>query len=376
LAGCDTCTASNRLCRQAINAWLIRNSAFVSEQQARPNAVNSPINIGEATRPAYRPPGYGRAVIVPIDSPAKEGEAGFLDLKGAGVAPGRTPSHASHSSGLEYLGFALADFFYGWLIDTIFARTFPGYHVLPVYAVLDLGFDITGDWHGTAPAGLHVRRAHARPVPRECLPMSGSDREKLMLHVELLLRTFGLSTTGPGTAFELADPDGGDALVYDGAPVDPETDLERQKAARIAEAIRASGGSRLEVTNVQLTSEGDWSDKTLELLDFGGLSANRYFTHPLANLIRNGALNVGRILLPQDPAFATPDESVAVDPNLCNRHSVNAYGFYAAERFRHDSAGSFGQGRVEVIMRIARLKALRRNFDWACRRVFTARGAA
>ena len=317
---------------------------------------------------------------MPIDAPAKEGQAGYLDLKGAGVAPGRTPSHRAYSNGLEYLGFAIADFFYGALVDAIFARTLPGYQVLPVYAVIDLGFDVVDGWLGTGPAGLHVRRAHSRPTPEECLPRSGTDREKLMLHVELLLRAFGLSTTGAGTAYKFADANQGDELVYSGVAVDVKNELERQKAAEIAEVIRASGGSRLEVTNVQLTSEGNWADKTLQMLDFGQMNAYREFTNPVANLIRDGALRVGRIVSPDQASFVRPNSRVAVDPNLCNRHSVNAYGFYAAQAFRRsgDSFGqndSFDQPRVEAMLRIARLKAMRRDLDWACRNVSEARAA-
>jgi hypothetical protein len=365
--GCDDCAEAGKLCREAINAWLIRNSAFISRQQLLPNSVNSPIETGDEVRTAYRPPGYARGVVVPIDSPAKEGEAGYLDLKGVGVAAGETPSHQPYSSGLEYLGYALGDFFYGWLVDTIFARTCPGYHVLPVYAVLDLGFDIVGGWNGTAPAGLHVRRAHSRPLPEESLPMSGSDREKLMLHAELLLRAFGLSTTGSGTSFKLANADSDD-LVYHGNLVEPRNDAERRKAAVIANAIRDSGSMRLEVMNVQATSGGDWDEKRLEIYDFGGFSAYRTFTSPVANLIRDAAFNIGRIIFPDQPSFVRPDPAAAVDSILCNRDSVDAYSFLAAQGFRQGK-GTFNQLGIERALRLARLVVMRRNVTWARRRL-------
>lgn len=371
LPGCDDCAATGKLCREAINAWLIRNAAFISRQQLLPNPVNSSIETGDEVRTAYRPPGYARGVVVPIDSPANEGEAGFLDLKGAGVAAGRTPSHQPYSSGLEYLGYALGDFFYGWLVDTIFARTCPGYHVVPVYAVLDLGFDIVGGWNGTAPAGLHVRRAHSRPLPEESLPMSGSAREKLMLHAELLLRAFGMSTTGHGTSFTLASPDSDD-LIYHGRPVELRNDAERRKAALIANVIRESGSIRLEVMNVQAASGGDWEEKSLEIYDFGGFNAYRTFTSPVANLIRDGALNIGRIITPDQPSFVRPDPAVAVDPILCNRDSVNAYSFLAAQGFR-EGKGTFNQLGIERALRLARLVTMRRDVTWARRRLQAVR---
>lgn len=371
LAGCDDCTAAGRLCRKAIDAWLIRNSAFISRQQLLPNSVNSPIDTGEEVRTAYRPPGYARSVVVPIDTPAAEGEAGYLDLKGVGVAAGRTPSHKRYSSGLEYLGYALGDLFYGWLVDSIFARTCPGYHVVPVYAVLDLGFDVVGGWQGTAPAGLHVRRAHSRPLPRESLPLPGTDREKLMLHAELLLRAFGLSTTGHGTAFTLANAHSDD-LIYHGRPVEIRNDLEREKAAQIAEIIRASGSIRLEIINMQATSGGDWDEKRLEIYDFGGFSAYRTFTSPVANLIQNAPLNIGRIICPDDPGFVRPDPRMAVDSILFNRDSVDAYSFLAAQEFRQ-GRGTFNQDGIEKAMRLARLIAMRRHPGWARRRAQAAR---
>jgi len=369
LVGCDACAAADRLCPGAINTWLIRNSAYVSQQQARPNEVNSPIACDGLVRTAYRPPQYGRAIVVPVDCADQTVGAQFLDLKGAGVAPGNQPGHGPYQSGLEYLGFAIADFFYGWLIDSIFARTFPGYHIVPVYAVLDLGFDIINGWHGTAPAGMHVRRAHPRPIPEETLPSAGSDREKLDLHIEYLLRAFGLSTTGAGTAFHLADPDERceAQLRYKGKPVEPNLDQEREMASRIARAIVASSGDCLEVTNVQMAAGGSWPDKTAQIYDFGQVRAERSFPNPVANAVRAAPLNIGRILSPGERGFVQPIPEISVDADLGNRRTVNANAFYAAQSFRSEG-GLFGQREIETMLRIARLKVMRRDFDWAVRK--------
>lgn len=353
---CVTCTPAKRPCPSAINAWLVRNAGVVSRQQAEPNTVNSSISHVQSERVAYRPPGYGRALVVPVDSPAVPGTAGFLDLKGAGVAPGRTPSQSLYSNGLEYLGYAIADFFYGWLIDSIFARTFPDYGTVPVYAVIDLGFDIVDGWHGTGAAGLHVRRAHTRPVDTPWLPSSGSDRERLMLHIELLLRTFGLTTAGPGTAFDISDDPDDPKLQYNGKSIRLRTELEIEKAKRLETVIRESGGQRLEMANVQLTNETCWENKSARMYDFGQVNARRDFVHPMANPVLNAALQVGRILSPADASFVRPNRAIAVDPYLCDRHSVNAYGFFCAQAFR--SMGErFGQHEVETLLRLARLRA-------------------
>ncbi len=370
LPGCDTCAEAGKLCIKAINAWLIRNSAFISRQQLQPNEVNSPISVDRDTvRRAHRPPEYGRAAIVSIDSESREGDARYLDLKGVGVAAGKLPSHQPHSSGLDYLGSALADFFFGWLIDTIFARTCPSYHIVPVYAVLDLGFDIVGGAFGAAPAGLHVRRAHSRPFP--LLPLSGSAHEKLTIHVEMVLRLFGLTTSGFVTSYRLQGGEADPKLICFGGSLAIETDAERRKAAQLIDVIRASDGDGLDVLNVQLTNEGDWDEKTLEIFDFGHVRGARRFTAPLANPIRDGALRIGRITTPDQPSFVQPDPEIAVDTDLCDRESTNAYGFYTAARFRH-SPKQCNQRTVETILRLARLKALRRNIEWARRKMEAA----
>lgn len=369
LSGCDACAESGKLCVKAVNSWLVRNAAFISLQQLQPNEVNSTIPIcAHEVRLGYRPPEYGRAAVVSVDGEVAVGQTRFLDLKGVGVAPGKTPSHKPHSSGLEYLGTALVDFFFGWLVDTIFARTCPGYHVLPVYAVLDLGFDVVGGAIGTAPAGLQVRRAHARPSP--LIPLSGSAHEKLMIHVEMLLRLFGLTTSNYLTSYRLEDGHK-PQLFCSGRAVSVVSETEHEKASRIIEAVRASGAGCLDVMNVQMTDGGDWERKKLDLLDFGHMRSQRRFTAPLANPLRDGALRVGRITPVNHPSFVQPDQAISIDTDLCDRESANAYGFYTAAKFRH-LPKHCSQRTVETILRLARLKVMQRGLEWARRKVENA----
>lgn len=358
---CPACARDQRLCPEAINAWLIRNAAWISAAQVADNPVNSPISTGSETRTGYRPPEYGRAMVVPVDIPPDGTGAGLLDLKGCGVADGKVPSQALYANGLEYLGYALADFFYGWLLDDLFARTVPGYATVPVYAVIDLGFDVVNGWHGTGPAGLHVRRAHRRRHETEGLPYSGSDQERVMLHMELLLRNFGLTTAGPGTAYHLGDADDPDQLYYNGRKLAAKTPLELAKTDRIVQAIRSAAAARLEVVNVQLVDEPDWASKTAQIYDFGQVNVRRSFANPLANPIINGVFQAGRIIEVADPSFVQPDAQYRLDADLCGRHSANAYGFFAAQGFRSMGA-AFGQGAVEALLRIARVKAMGRDY--------------
>lgn len=355
---CAACLARRRICRYAIDDWLTRNAAFVSAAQAKPNRSNSPIDHGPPTRQGYRPPRYGRALVVPIEEGAAAGQAGFLDIKGIGVAPGIEPENRAYANGLEYLGQALADFFYGALLDKVFARTCPGYCTVPVYAVIDLGFDVVDYWHGTAPAGLHVRRAHLRHEGGVEIPMSGSDEEKIILHMELLLRAWGLTTADLPTAYHVEMVDGVETLKFSAWTVVPKNEREAEKARAITEIAR---GTRLELVNVQLIQGLDWQARRAQMVDMGHISVRRSFRFPFAIPARDALLRVGRVVRPGDRAFVQPVRDHALDADLCSKTSVFAFGFAAAQafsnRFRPMSTND-----IETIYRIGIARAFRRRY--------------
>jgi hypothetical protein len=56
------------------------------------------------------------------------------------------------------------------LIDEIFRRAAPWFWTVPVYGVVDLGFDARTRDGERVPAGLLVRRAHRRPPGAMDLP--------------------------------------------------------------------------------------------------------------------------------------------------------------------------------------------------------------
>lgn len=348
---CERCVRSGKRCLLAVDRWIVEHAAYVSARQAEPNVVNSAIDHGAPVQLAYRPPRYGRALVLPVPGSATAGRAQLLDVKGAGVAADRTPSHQPHSSGLEYVGVALADFFYGWLIDRIFARTVPGYGVAPVYAVLDLGFDIVNGWHGSGPAGLHVRRAHARATGGITTPLFGSQEEMVQLHIELLLRSFGMTSAAAGTSFEVIDG----VLHYSGQPLPIENERQQRKAEEIAQVVAPT---RLERLNIQTTRGASWEPKSAQLVDFGHIHSRKRFQHALAGSARDGVWRLGRIIRRNDAAFVQPDPRLAVDVDVSNRSNVNAHGFYIAQCFRDNR-----MDRAEVANRLRRAltRALRPN---------------
>ncbi|HEX8380455.1 MAG TPA: hypothetical protein VF619_07900 [Allosphingosinicella sp.] len=355
---CAACVERRRICRRAIDDWLIRNAAFVSAAQAKPNRANSAIDHGPSVRRGYRPPRYGRALVLPIEEGAAPGQAGFLDIKGIGVAPDRVPENRAYANGLEYLGQVLADYFYGALIDKVFARACPGYCTVPVYAVIDLGFDVVDYWHGTAPAGLHVRRAHTRHEGGVEIPMSGSDEEKIILHMELLLRAWGLTTADLPTSYHVETVDGVETLKFSAWAVEPKNEREAEKARVITEIARSG---RLELINVQLIEGLDWQTRHAQMVDMGHISVRRNFRFPFANPTRDSLLRVGRVIKPGDRAFVQPVAEHALDADLCSKTSVFAFGFAAAQafsnRFRPMSSHD-----IETIYRIGIARAFGRRY--------------
>ncbi len=299
---------------------------------------------------------YGRALVLPIDECPPSGIAGLLDIKGAGVAPGLEPAHALPQQWSRIRRAPpLADFFYGWLVDRILERTVPGYCTVPVYAVIDLGFDIVNGHHGT---GRRDCMSEGLMQERKAAVKSGlpaETREKVILQIEFILRSHGITTARTGTSFSVAQEDDVEILRYGKQPVVCKNQREEERASEIIELIR---GSRLEIINIQLAQGADWHRRTAQFVDLGHVNVRRRFSYPIASQARDGLLGIGRILMPGDVRFVAPDPHVAVDPELCDRHVVNACGLYAAQAFRSPTS-AFGSRDIEIFLRLGIARALR-----------------
>lgn len=312
-------------CRRVIDRWLLDHAAFVSAQQASGANVNTPIDHGAAVARGIRPAGYGRALIIPVDNPDPAGAA-LIDIKGAGVAPGIVPDPVRN--GLEYLGVALAEFFYGNVIDRLFANVLPTYTFLPTYAVIALGFDIRDGWHGVAPAGLHVRRAHARDESGSELPMSSSDAERVAIQMECILRTFGLTSASSSSRFDVRRSDRRQ-LFYGGMPVVARDERQEAKAAELLDLPR--GG--LELVNIQLTRTTDWPARRGEIIDLGTIHGRRRFDVGLASAVRDTVFHIGRRIVQSDGTAIQPASGHGLDDTLLDRDTVHAHGFFLAQQF-------------------------------------------
>lgn len=339
----DDCVRTGVPCCTLIDKWLLESSAYVADSHVKTSTLNSRIHHGKTQFIAYRPPRYGRALVIEVPD-CGDSRAGLFDIKGAGVGPGIVPTPTSTSNGLEYLGAALADFFFAAVIDRVFARTVPGFRSLPTYAVLDLGFDLTEGWNGVQPAGLHVRRAHRRELDGNELPVSGSERERVIIQIELILRMFGLTTADESTSFYLRRSKDGRALTKSGIELVARTRQEQEKLDQLLK----SRGRRLECANVQIAADLSWSPPSAQFIDFGTVHPRRRFVDPLFAPAKDAFFQLGRQILDRDGKAIQPLDKLALDPFQFSRTTVMAVGFLLASGFRQ---GRLSQNVIRKIMR-------------------------
>jgi hypothetical protein len=322
-----------------IDQWLLDHAAMVSEAQLPQVEVNSEIRTVGPPIPAHRPPGYGRSVVVDLDEVLTEGSvyrtraSGLLDLKGVGVAAGKRPANQLYANGLEYLGVALGDYLIKRVIDAIFARTAPTLSTVPVYAVLDLGFDVRNGWRGTAPAGLHVRKVHRRPRGGSSIPPSGSPAEVMSVFVELLLRAYGVTSVNHGNCLVIESRmDGGLKVISSERDISHALDVEDLNRLRLLQGER--GDLRIERINIQLTQEIDEKRCIAQMFDFGHVNIRAEFHNPLASTVSNAWLCLGGLLWPDSPFFVNPDPRLAAPLEQWHRYAINDFCFGLANRLR------------------------------------------
>lgn len=176
------------LSNDEIDWWLLRNTAVMSGAQAKQEEVNTKINSYD-TKSAYRPPDYGRALVIPVNAPgADDAPIGLIDAKGVGAL---APALEDHGDGLATLGECIREFVYEKMVNRVFQHSKSGLKTVGTYAVIDAGFDLKHVDQSTSPAGIVLRQAHTRATGYMSL-MSEEDS----LKVENVLRHYGLTSAG------------------------------------------------------------------------------------------------------------------------------------------------------------------------------------
>lgn len=288
-----------------IERWLIKRTAVISETQSEQSKVNDHVASTRLARRAFRPPHYGRSLIVEVgaDEPsaepvARQSSAGiFVDVKGCGVGNRKKPRLVMDANGLLSLPHAFRELITQGLIEGLFEKLGIAISGVPVYAVIDLGFWATFYGGYRLPAALMVRRAHLRRWNRE-LPAKRSVEHRIKLQIEVLLRCFGLTSCTSATKLCLRRGNDGH-LSYKYGETEEFKDLPRTCAVDDL-SFDDRGLAEFDCVNVQLTSEFGGEPLYAQLVDFGQYQPLETPARPLATLVSDRFLNWGGMIYPHE----------------------------------------------------------------------------
>jgi hypothetical protein len=293
-----------------IENWLLREAAIISAGQLRHKEVNTLISINEKKIGALRPPRYGRSLIVATEQRDTTG-AGLLDVKGCGIAEGVIPSTALHRSGLMQLGEAIQDSLVQWTIEAVFASVESQFSALPLYGVIDPGFDVVTPDGRMVPAGIQVRRAHRRAPGGIELPLMISTESYRKAEVEMLLRRFGVSSANHGTRFEIGIRNDAVFIKYGGQEVST-SELDGQYLCAFLEIPDDwEGNYFFDGINVQFTA-ADSVEDVPGIVDFGQFTFHERFNFGIVNLVRDRPFLMGGAMRRSDPRAIRVSEDLRI----------------------------------------------------------------
>lgn len=300
-----------------LRRFVLANAAIISTRQTEPNEVNENVPVSGEPRLAYRPPNYGRALVVEArdirgedaDVDMRGPIVGLLDIKGAGVAPDRRPTLRLHSTGLLLLNQAIEEVLYQKIIETVFQSEQIDVRGVPVYAIVDLGFRGRVPESGMVPCASLVRRAHRRHPGGLELPALGSPAQKLQLVIELVLRRYGITSVNIGTTLKLMRDLRGrlDHRYGEGRAVGVEPPHLELLLRELGVDLAPGESMLFEGLNVQTTREVTAYPPRARIVDFGHYNVADRFKNPLFSLVRDRFLNWGGALWPSNPDWVSPD---------------------------------------------------------------------
>jgi len=336
---------------QLIDEWLLQHTAYISQNQANQTLVNTPILVGEERVTAYRPPHYGRALVFSVEENNKgllqgDGkglsiyENRLIDVKGTGVAPGVQPRNLLHKNGLYQLGYAFVELVIQHLLQRIFWHSKSNFDTLPIYGILDLGFDELSE-EKNHPAGMLIRRAHRRPKKSGGLFAYGSTGQLVQLEAERLLRRYGITSVNSITTIRVWQEDGDLKIRYG------EQDIEFLNAKQKAEIIRVShfkegmGELKFDGVNLQHTREIGLIPAMATLVDFQTYTVHEHFEYPILSLVSNKLLRWGGSIWPESERFVQPDPALQIPYHLIQA-SGDIWGYDRGETSKKINSLCFG----------------------------------
>ena len=303
-----------RVIRQAIDVWLLKNASLISTQQALGNMVNEKVPVSNFQKKAYRPPRYGRGCVAETSKveacvpdfpyPISIDGGGAFDLKGVGVRKDATPMVDFHSNGILFLDGAYREYLFQKLIALAFEHSKSEFTTLPYYAVIDTGFEaeyeLKGGSRSRFSTGIIVRRSHRRH-PKSDLPKLGSAWQYRLFEVEMLLRRYGITSSRDNT-IEIDLKGGETELRFFG------------KLVNIAQgnliATIKSLGIPLPFFADRINIQSDYNDESnsvLQIVDFDQYTIRKDFSKPVLSVVRDVLLGWGGYLDPKDPQYVQPD---------------------------------------------------------------------
>ena len=316
-----------KACCYKIDEWLIRNTAFVSQNQAKQSVVNTPIAIGNETVKAWRPPGYGRALVFSIEendkglllddhrkTPAFENR--LIDVKGTGVAPGVQPVNASHSNGINRLGFAFFELIIQELLQRIFRHSKTAIQTLPFYGIIDPGFDEQNELMHKSPAALLLRRAHRRPKDSGGLYHYDSTGQHVQLEIEQMLRKYGITSVNSVTTIKVWKENGQLQIHYGDQPLDFFNKEQKAEIERVSHFKDGMGILSFDGINIQHTREFSLDPTQATLVDFQTYTIKERFDDPLLSLVSDKLLRWGGSIWPDYEDFVRPNPELQIPFHL------------------------------------------------------------
>lgn len=227
------------LTRPELEAWVLENFAYISENQLNLSGLRSteiPVDLNDVKR-AYRPERYNRAALVDAVSPERK-QIGLVDVKGFGhgdkeavlnqvkqFSAAAGDSHRidalrirDHSDGLMSFGEAIAELTRQTAAQMLFDihnRASPlRFETVESYFIIELPFSILKNKDQSIRAALYGRQAHwgrdsGLEVPQKIYidPFGHEQRSWMNAAVDF----GGVLITDPRVAHNYSVPEGGDA---------------------------------------------------------------------------------------------------------------------------------------------------------------------
>jgi len=295
---------------ELLDDWVIQNAGVMSSAQCSENHLNTPVPRVASTVIGYRSSRMGRSCILPVeeDELKNDGMVYAVDVKGCGIREGATDFTCEHRNGLLDLDKALEDYLKERLVARVLRHASTNFGVVKTLAIIDCGFLIVDGLGERGPAALCVRQAALRPL-RSDLPSYGSVEQSFSIEVELVLRSYGITTCDSKIRIE-KDNDSSKILV-DGQ------EIYSHYPKQLIDTFVQSQGVQIPFTadriNVQATALECPTREYFRLIDFGHYAFRKEFVDPIISLVNDRPFAWGGMLGTDSPQFCQPNGLVSSD---------------------------------------------------------------